>query len=340
MSERERISIIIPFYNTKKELIQKALLSAVNQTYKNIEILIVNDGSDSEHTRIVEELARTDDRIVLINQNNFGVSHARNAGIDAASGEFVAFLDADDELSPVFLEKAIQLMEAEKAELIIGGCQRVRDWSQKAYPSNTNFDVYESPETIKVHLISNADLIRFEGGYIGRGCWARLIKKTLLEKCRFDERIMIGEDIIWNLHLLNMVDKVIIAKTVWYYYYVNSEGATNRYDNGIYNKLTDELCSLRALVDDTNESEFIAYRNHIIEEIRKVCNSYLCHRNSLKEKRKRKETIRNMYSEPWSLILDEKYKSNVERRTRVFITLYKSRVLFLMKLFYNSVKGR
>ena len=92
---QEVIDIIIPMYNAEK-FIKRCLLSAINQTYKNLEIICIDDGSNDDSSNIIEELAQKDNRIVLIRQRNQGVSIARNNAIESSTGDYIMFLDSDD----------------------------------------------------------------------------------------------------------------------------------------------------------------------------------------------------------------------------------------------------
>lgn len=94
-----KVSIIVPVYNVENYL-RKCLDSLINQTLKNIEIICINDGSTDNSLSILEEYASKDERIIVINQENAGVSSARNRGLEIATGEYIAFVDADDSVTP------------------------------------------------------------------------------------------------------------------------------------------------------------------------------------------------------------------------------------------------
>lgn len=98
-----KISIIVPIYNVKPYL-EQCILSIINQTYLNLEIILVNDGSTDGSLLICENFAKKDDRIVLITQQNMGLSSARNLGIEIATGEYIMFVDSDDWIHPKIVE--------------------------------------------------------------------------------------------------------------------------------------------------------------------------------------------------------------------------------------------
>ena len=107
-----KISVIIPVYKVEKYL-KRCVESVVNQTYKNIEIILVNDGSPDKCGEICDKYARIDSRIKVIHKENGGLSSARNAGLDIASGDYIMFVDSDDWISEVSLEKLYDYIEAD-----------------------------------------------------------------------------------------------------------------------------------------------------------------------------------------------------------------------------------
>ncbi|MCI8778348.1 MAG: glycosyltransferase family 2 protein [Bacilli bacterium] len=108
MKKNELISIIIPVYNTE-DYLDKCLSSIINQTYKNIEIIIIDDGSTDNSKKIIKQYMNKDCRISYYYQNNSGVAIARNSGIDKAQGDYIAFIDSDDYIDLTFIEKCMLL---------------------------------------------------------------------------------------------------------------------------------------------------------------------------------------------------------------------------------------
>ena len=110
------VSVIVPVYNVSPYL-REAIDSVINQTYKELEIIIVDDGSTDGSGAICEEYASSDSRIKLIHQSNRGLSGARNTGLECATGDFVAFVDSDDSISPVFIETLVNALSSASASI-------------------------------------------------------------------------------------------------------------------------------------------------------------------------------------------------------------------------------
>ena len=139
MNNQPKISVIIPVYNTAKYL-SKCLDSILNQTLKEIEVIVVNDGSKDNSQELIDVYKEKDDRIVAIQKENGGLSDARNVGIDVANGEFIAFIDSDDYIDLLMFEKMYGLSQKHQAEIVL--CDLV-----KVDENGTEFrDLPQSPQ--------------------------------------------------------------------------------------------------------------------------------------------------------------------------------------------------
>ena len=121
----KKLSVIVPVYNVEKYL-ERCVDSVINQNYPNIEIILVDDGSKDSSGKICDILAAKDNRIKVIHQQNGGLSAARNTGIDNATGEYIDFLDSDDELLPNVFNDLIPLLEYNNLDLIVFYSQKVK----------------------------------------------------------------------------------------------------------------------------------------------------------------------------------------------------------------------
>ena len=129
--QEELLSVIVPIYNEEKFL-PECLNSIVNQTYKNLEIIVVNDGSKDKTLDIIESIAKDDPRIIVINQENQGVSAARNNALKGVDGDFVMFVDSDDWLDLDTCEVLIKEAVKENADIVM--CGYVREYKEKSMP--------------------------------------------------------------------------------------------------------------------------------------------------------------------------------------------------------------
>lgn len=209
------ISIIIPVYNVEKYL-REALDSVVNQTYTNLEIIIVNDGSTDNSLNICNEYKDRDDRIRVISVPNGGLGAARNHGLNHATGEYISFLDSDDYCPNNAIELMYNALIDNGVDLTVGNCQIVIDDGQKLTPQKI-------PER-KCEIISGIDLIKSLLIGASSAC-VRLYKKSLWDGLRFPEGV-INEDEPILIEVYGRCNKVFMLDDVTYYYRKRSNSIT------------------------------------------------------------------------------------------------------------------
>ena len=200
----DKISIIIPAYNSEN-YIARCIESVINQSYSNLEIIIINDGSKDKSMSILKKYEKKDSRIILIDQKNKGVALTRNRGIEVASGKYLMFIDNDDYIDLDYIKEMHSAIE--NSDIVIGGYKRVND--------------------NKILFKKNIKNIKF-GIYENVAPWGKLIKREFL--IRNDIKFYnysIGEDIIFNLKLYSSTNKIVISKSTGYNWYYNSISVSN-----------------------------------------------------------------------------------------------------------------
>lgn len=213
------ISVIVPVYNVEK-YIKQCVESICAQTYKNLEIILINDGSKDNSGAICDTLAEKDSRIYVIHKENGGVSAARNAGLDYAHGEYIAFIDGDDYIEPTMYEKLEEKMK-EETDIVFGYFQReYPDGGISYYTDNYEEKYLHRPWDIRPMLCGGVTLNGEKIEVINCGIWRNLFKKANIEKLdlRFDTRIKMGEDRIFLIQYLNKCNKAALIKEALYHY--------------------------------------------------------------------------------------------------------------------------
>lgn len=191
------VSIIIPVYNTEKYL-AACIESVLSQSFKDFEVLLVDDGSTDGSGRICDEYSKTDDRIVVIHKENGGVSSARNVGLDHITGEFVVFVDADDCLNESYLE---HLMGSD-ADLVLSGVQKIGSSTDTNVPRNKeSFDIAELPLHWNTPPVMN---------YLYCYPVAKRFRTRIIQDndIRFYEPLFFSEDMCFNLCYLSFAKSI------------------------------------------------------------------------------------------------------------------------------------
>lgn len=224
-----KISIIIPVYNTELYL-ERCLNSVIRQKYENFECILVNDGSTDSSEIICQKYCNNDNRFTLINQNNKGVSCARNAGLLLATGDWISFIDSDDWVEENIYTECLQNKDIENIDVFQYGYYKCGEKSKKKYYGIP--DIYE------------------ENYYISpmyHGCWSRLFRKQLIvnNRLKFLENCSMAEDLLFSFSCLIISSKrVFNINKGLYNYYENINGAVSNLSR---KKINDEVFAIQEI---------------------------------------------------------------------------------------------
>lgn len=209
------ITVVVPVYNVEKYL-KKCIDSIINQTYKNIEIILVDDGSPDNCGKICDEYAKNDQRIKVIHKENGGLSDARNAGIDVATGEYITFVDSDDYIEENCIEFLYDDIIKDNTDMAIG-LHIVRYDDGTVIRKRTKKTILEPKETLK--------RILYDQG-IDLSAWAKLYNIKLFKKVRYPKG-RIFEDAATTYKLIDECNKISIDDNVVYNYIIRNDSITN-----------------------------------------------------------------------------------------------------------------
>lgn len=212
LSNMVMVSIIVPVYNVAPYL-KRCVDTIIVQTCSNIEIILIDDGSTDGCTAICDELAKEDERIVVIHQKNAGLSAARNAGLDIAKGEFVVFVDSDDWIHPRYVEKLLDDMQVHQCKMAIGEMRRCQ-----------NMESFDEMTGHSIKILREEAIPRMlKGEWIS--AWGKMYHCSLFDRVRFP----VGrnnEDYAILIYLFEQCEKVCYTKDVIYYYYLREGSIT------------------------------------------------------------------------------------------------------------------
>lgn len=214
----KKVSLIIPVYNTE-EYLEKCLSSAVNQTYTNLEIICINDGSTDQSGKIVDEFAKRDKRIIAIHQSNHGESYARNQGLKAATGDYIAFMDCDDWIDPRMYEVLVDVLEKNDVDIVASSWYKELD--KESQLIKNRFPVVPeklSRQQLMQYIYRRDDYQGF--AYI----WNKLYRRELIYSVAnnhpilFDENLDLGGDVLYVADILLKVSSAIYIDQAFYHY--------------------------------------------------------------------------------------------------------------------------
>lgn len=219
---RGLVSVIMPVYNTPDTYLKAAVDSIINQTYKNLELLIVDDGSNADCSGICDKLGEKD-KVTVLHVINSGASAARNIGIEKAKGEYIAFIDSDDTMD----ENAIQIMvdEIEAADFAAIGCEHVTD-TYDINPSVYKGKALAKKENcIRYLCYMNPPYSHIESNAI----WGKLYKRELIGNLRFEETMVMAEDFKFNFDYIMRTGNGVYIDYIGYKYLERRDSISRSY---------------------------------------------------------------------------------------------------------------
>lgn len=243
-----KVSLIVPIYNVEKYL-QQCIDSIINQTYKNLEIILVNDGSPDNSGKIADENAIKDVRIKVVHKTNGGVSSARNAGLNIATGDYICFADGDDWLEPNYVEYLLALILKYKTDISITTDMYTTFYGKPS--KNHNIKVCSGHDAAIDILCYNMPI----------GVYCKMFKRSLLDKgIRFEEKLFIGEGFNFNTDAFQRAQSVVIGhQRVYHYRRDNEDSAMTKFN---INKI---ICALKAI--KFIENKIINREKHILNAL-------------------------------------------------------------------------
>lgn len=244
--KNELISVIVPVYNVEKYL-NKCIQSIVSQTYKNLEIILVDDGSPDNCPKMCDDWAAADSRIKVIHKQNGGLSSARNAALDIAVGDYLFFIDSDDYAEPDMVEFLHSLIIS--GEYDVARCGAFID----DLINNKSLQIGDGKRSVPSFDDSINNLMN--GGNLSGVVWNKMYKTNAVKGIRFDPADGCSEDIMYNFRVLTQTDRVICCDEPKYHYVLRNDSITNsHFTEGAF-------CILRAkrIITDSQRDNLITF---------------------------------------------------------------------------------
>lgn len=219
------VSIIVSIYNIES-YIEKCIRSIIAQTYKDLEIILVCDGPTDRSLSICNEFVNIDSRIKVIEKTNGGLSSARNAGIDFASGDYICFIDGDDYIHPQYIEKLLESIMRSNSDVSVCGADIVDENGKKTGKLATGIKYEEYIPFTKERISAEDVLNRYykrKNAFFYVVAWNKLYKKEIFSELRYDEGKIYEDEYIFNLWLNKC--KIISFVPDKLYYYVQRTGS-------------------------------------------------------------------------------------------------------------------
>lgn len=213
------VSIIVPVYNAEMFL-SDTITSLINQSYKNLEVLLIDDGSTDQSLALCKQYEQQDGRIKVFHKVNEGVSATRNYGIEKSSGKYLMFVDSDDYLESEAVETVVGLQAKYSVDLVIYGHKIVKEDQRVTYVNEFLFQYYTDEQEITTQVIPKLIIDELLNHVWNKIYLARIIKENHI---RFDEKLNLGEDLLFNFEYSREVHSLVLADDILYNYRKHSE---------------------------------------------------------------------------------------------------------------------
>lgn len=331
----ELVSVIIPVYNTSKRYIDECIDSLLSQNYRNIEIIIIDDGSKESIANRLDELAVTDTRIRVIHKENAGSNRAREVGFKESSGKYITFIDSDDSVSPNYIYKLYMSLTQSKADISM--CE---SWDETIRPMENNLSslngmVINNKDDIIKYVVMGFPEFRVNGGVI----WAKLYERGIIESVDWDmSDYMLTEDEFMAIQVFSVAKKIsLVGEQLYYYRRHVADSKESRLP--VYNKYKGKQIPMIQTASDLYERSIEVFtKNRIKYNINDLLYKYIimldaqitsiCKHDNIGSNR---EELRRQAEVYIPLIRDNK-KLTYEHRIRALFALNMPDLLYI----YNS----
>lgn len=327
------VSVIVPVYNVEKYL-KECVQSLQEQTYPNIEIILVDDGSKDSSGIICDELEKSDKRIKVIHKENAGLGYARNSGLEIAKGKYVTFIDSDDKADKDLISQLMRAVSRDDVDTCIGGFKRISENGNVEFIEKYEIKIYQEKEVydeLFARMLGSAvdkhDAIRMS-------VWNVLYSMEIIKENHLkfpSEREFISEDIIWDAEYYKFARKAEIIDSTAYNYRITPGSLTQKFKPDriemvcrLYDELRRRIGKDRLKIVRLQRQFFINIKVCLRQEKKTISG------NNRKEVRKRIEQILN--NETVIKVISEYPIKDIQVRQRVFLLLIKYRMVSLIIL--------
>ncbi|WP_313893766.1 glycosyltransferase family 2 protein [Psychrobacillus sp.] len=320
----EIISVIVPIYKVE-DYLNRCVDSILKQTYKNLEVILIDDGSPDKCGEICDEYAKIDERVKVIHKRNGGISNARNAGLEIAKGEYISFIDGDDWIHVEYFEKLYQLLR--KTDSDISVCCFIKTSTEDTQGENSKEIIYEYSNIDALGQFSD----RFNVEMVV--VWGKLFKRKLLEEIRFPvERV--HEDEFTTYKLIYKAKKIVLTTEQLLYYWQRKDSFM-----GVGFKIKHRLDAIDAFKERAEFFEEIGLEDLSYKTYRQLFFIYM-------DVKKRKnvfesELMKDNFDRNFKGLRENLRKNKKNTKFRMFYELYyiQPKIMSLFLEVYGKVRG-
>lgn len=336
-----KISIIVPIYNVKEEFFKVCMKSLLNQTIKNIEIILVNDGSTNNIGELCNQYSQLDERIKVVHQKNQGVSVARNTGIQVANGEWITFVDPDDWIELNMCEELLKIISNNDLDILIFSYF-------DTFENRIDEKLWGNDEIITLnrreHELLQRGILDYNGEFLPvyfGAVWGNLYKKSFVDeyKLRFIPGLTKAQDTVFNLYALEYAKHVKYLNKALYYYRHNTESVCYRYNPTIDKaliKLLKEINLFLNYFEKSNNKLFMeAYNKKVLTTLMENLKLNYFHRENLEIQKVNKKNFLNLISQEPYCDMIKSNNMNLNIKKKILLLCIEKKNYYLLKFLFK-----
>ncbi|WP_418223327.1 glycosyltransferase family 2 protein [Clostridium isatidis] len=337
----ELISVIIPVYNTNKDSLEKCINSVLTQSYKNFEIIIIDDGSNSDIAYWLDEKSKCDSRIFLMHKRNEGVSVARNKGLEISKGQYITFVDADDYVEKDFFEKAINYMKMYQLDIVSGKTYKVNNdiKSDLEANKNTKIEIIENTSSILEAVLLSYKKSNNYSIKIMQSPWGKMFKRSVIANNTFPIGLKYGEDAVFNAKVFASAKKVGVANDYWYNYVISDFSSMSiNSEKRILDFIEQHIQFINEIIlwgnTSSNKSVLLISCKKVLYTVNEVISYYVKNyqNKSSKDIRNKLKEISSCRSLRYAINQLEMSKCDLTKKERMHVLFFKAQNLGLLLL--------
>lgn len=332
------ISIIIPVYNVEKYL-ERCVVSVCNQTYDDLEIILVDDGSTDKSGIICDRLAQKDNRITVYHKENQGLGLTRNYGMNRCNGKYIMFLDSDDYIDKTMLENMVNVAENKQADLVISGFKKVTEAEEKLFSERYEYEEFIG-DKVKDDLLPRmiGSMPQKRDSIFTMAC-GKLYNKESIEKSKIkfpSERKIQSEDLAFQLDYIPSIQRAIVINGDYYNYRVNSNSLTMVYKKDRFDKLIEVYLYVLNKIKEHNlpEKTFLRADKMFFVQFYAILQQEVLHMNiqNLSKDEKKRNVKNYINHKTVRKIIDEYPIGKLKLTQKIFVLMIKYRTIDLLIL--------
>lgn len=342
-----KVSFIVITYNTKEDYLKKSIESIIQQTCRNIEIIIVDDGSNNGTEKLCDEYANLDSRIKVIHQKNNGAGVARNKGIESAKGEWIAFVDSDDWISLNMTENIYKYFSNNQDIISFGYADCIGNKYYSHMYGNLKTIQFKKSEFDSIELAIMKDKEKTEAYPMFFGAvWNCVYRRDFLNKnnIRFVASLRRAQDAVFNLHAIEKAENIMYLKEEFYYYRIHSASICHRFaaNPQIYDALINELFRFCEL-NNKDIRFYKAYDNFRATFLLEAIKLHYFHKDNPESKKERINQLdKSINREPYKSLMVKYNTIDLSKKQKMQLNLLNNKKYFELQIifyFYYKVKS-